>query len=412
MAALEFRSPSRDELRDFFEPVVSAYGLDATEDDYRYEELTYEDGRSFGALDEGVWVGGSGAYTFDVTVPGGAQVAASGVTMVGVAPTHRRRGILTTMMRWLHDDAVRRGEPLAVLTASEASIYRRFGYGVATDDARITVPSRAVVFDPPLHDDGRFRRLDPHQGTAVLEGVYEQVRLRRTGWFNRGAGWWERLRLDPTDARAGDSKLFAVVHEDASGTPDGFATWRISQNHADNRVADDTVVLDELVALDADVELAIWQFLAGIDLTTSIRWNGAPMDLPLRWRMVEPRQLHLRGRSDWMWARLLDVPAALAARRYLVAGDLVLHVDDPFHPEAAGTYRLKGSPDGAECERVDDARPDLSLGAPELGAVYLGGAAPSLYASAGRIVEHAPGALERADAMFVTHPAPYCPLMF
>ena len=203
MAALEFRSPSRDELREFFEPVVSSYGLDATEDDYRYEELTYEDSRSFGALDEGVWVGGSGAYTFDVTVPGGAQVAASGVTMVGVAPTHRRRGILTTMMRWLHDDAVRRGEPLAVLTASEASIYRRFGYGVATDDARITVPSRAVVFDPPLHDDGRFRRLDPHQGTAVLEAVYEQVRLRRTGWFNRGAGWWERLRLDPTDARRG-----------------------------------------------------------------------------------------------------------------------------------------------------------------------------------------------------------------
>jgi len=128
--------------------------------------------------------------------------------------------------------------------------------------------------------------------------------------------------------------------------------------------------------------------------------------------MVEPRQLHLRGRSDWMWARLLDVPAALAARRYLVAGDLVLHVDDAFHPEAAGTYRLKGSPDGAECERVDDARPDLSLGAPELGAIYLGGVAPSLYATAGRIVEHAPGALERADAMFVTHPAPYCPLMF
>ena len=412
MAALELRSPSRSELREFFGPVMSGFGLDSTDDDFRFEELTYEEGRSVGALDEGVWVGGSGAYSFDVTVPGGAQVAASGITMVGVAPTHRRRGILTSMMRWLHEDAVRRGEPLALLTASESSIYRRFGYGVATDIARVSVPSRAVTFDPPLRVEGGFRRVDLHADTSVLERVYDQVRLCRPGWFNRNDGWWARLRLDPTAARDGASKLFAAVHEDAAGVPDGFATWRIAEGHADDRVAAATVVIDELVAIDTDVELAIWQFLANIDLATTLSWNGAPVDLPLRSRLVEPRQLHQRGRSDWAWARLLDVPAALAARRYPVAGDLVLQVDDAFRPASGGTFRLKGSPDGAECERVDDARPDLVLGAPELGAIYLGGNAASLLGAVDRIVERSPGALARADAMFVTHPAPHCPLMF
>ena len=247
----------------------------------------------------------------------------------------------------------------------------------------------------------------------MLEGVYEQVRLRRTGWFNRGAGWWERLRLDPTDARAGDSKLFAVVHEDSSGAPDGFATWRISQNHADNRVADDTVVLDELVALDADVELADLAVPGG---------NRPHHQHPLERRPDGPavEVAHGRDRASstcgaaptgcGRGSSTCRPPSPHGATSWRATW--LLHVDDAFHPAAAGTYRLKGSPDGAECERVDDARPDLSLGAPELGAMYLGGVAPSLYASAGRIVEHAPGALERADAMFVAHPAPYCPLMF
>ena len=84
------------------------------------------------AVDEGRIVGGAGAFSFRTTVPGGAVVPSAGVTVVGVLPTHRRRGILRSMMRLQLDDAHERGEALATLFASEETIYGRYGYGRAT----------------------------------------------------------------------------------------------------------------------------------------------------------------------------------------------------------------------------------------------------------------------------------------
>ena len=76
-------------------------------------------------------VGGAGAFPFELTIPGGT-VPCGGVTVVGVLPTHRRRGVLTAMMRAQLEDIRDRGEPIAALWASEEVIYRRFGYGLAS----------------------------------------------------------------------------------------------------------------------------------------------------------------------------------------------------------------------------------------------------------------------------------------
>ena len=417
MADLDYRSPTRDELADFFAVSLHAYGMNATDDEIHHEALVYEQGRSYGAQDNDRWVAGAGAFSLEVTVPGGVQVAAAGITMIGVAPTHRRRGILTTLIRQLHEDAILRGEFLAVLTASEASIYRRFGYGVAAESARLEVPTDAIEYDPPLDTGGSFRLVDPHVDTTELAELYDRFRRIRVGHFARPDTWWAKVRHDPRSGREHGTQLFAVIHTDEMGTPDGYATWRIRVHTSDARVATNTAAIIELIGLSADVELALWHFLAKIDLVTTLVWDIAPIDVPLRWRLPEPRRMHITRRTDWMWARLLDVPGALAARTYAVPGTIVIAVDDPRLPACGGVFRLSVNASGtAGCTRLDVAEgentADLRMNMADLSSIYFGGVAPSMLAAAGRITTESPAAIALADAIFVSQPAPHCPIEF
>ena len=417
MVDLDYQSPNREELAEFFAVPLHAYGMNATDDEIHHEALVYEQGRSYGAKDNDRWVAGAGAFSLELTVPGSAQVAAAGITMIGVAPTHRRRGILTTLIRQLHEDAMQRGEFLAVLTASEASIYRRFGYGVAAESARLRVPTDAIEFDPPLEVTGTFRLVEPHVVTTELAEVFDRYRRNRSGHFARPDTWWAKVRHDPRSGREHGTQLFAVIHRDASGSPDGYATWRVRVHTSDARIATNTVAIVELVGLSADIELALWQFLAQIDLATTLTWDIAPVDVPLRWRLPEPRRMHITRRTDWMWARLLDVPQALAARTYAVPGTLVIAVDDPRIPTCGGVFRLVVDASGiAECTRVNtenrEDAVDLQMAVAELSSIYFGGVAPSMLAAAGRITTETPAALALADTMFVTQPAPHCPIEF
>jgi predicted acetyltransferase len=420
MSPPEFRQPRADEIPDFFRVSLQGYGMDASDEEIAHEQLVNEVDRSFGALDDGRWVGSSGAFSFELTLPGGALVPASGITMVGVGPTHRRRGILTTMLRWLHDDAVRRGEPLAILTASEASNYPRFGYGVATEACRLRIPADVVAFDPPLVDSGSFATVDPHVGTGDFAAIYDRVRRSSPGWLRRRDGEWAQVRDDPPSGRDGRTPLRAVVHRDVLGAPDGYATWRIAMREGEDRVADNTLHIEELVAESADVEVALWQFLANIDLVTSLVWARGPAEPAIRWRLVEPRQLRTEQRFDLVWARLLDVAAVLAARTYGAAATLTFEVHDAFRPESAGTFRLhvSGRGETGTCERIAGAdaasgpAPDLTLAMPDLSSIALGGIAPSTLAAAGRITPRSSDVLDLADALFTTPSPPYSPLEF
>ncbi len=423
MASHSFQQPSLDDLRDYFVPIFGSYGLDSFEDLHHHEALVHEDGRSLGALDGGRWVGGGGAFSFEVTLPGDVQVPAAGITMIGVAATHHRRGIGRHVLEWLHDDAVKRGEVMAVLTASESSIYRRFGYGVATESTSLAVPCDRIVFDPPVIDRGTLRSVDLHADTTLLDAVYDRARRQRTGNFARNDDWWARVRHDPRYDRNGASALRAVAHVDDIGSPDGYVTWRVRNVTSDARNADNTLIIDELVGLTPDVEATLWSFLAGIDLATTVEWHNAPTDAAWRWRLVEPRQLHRRLTADWMWAHLLDIPAVLSTRRYRAPGRLVLSVTDPSHPATAGTFELTvdGAPDAVgwfsgRCERIDTAprasdQVDLTLDVADLSTMAFGAVAPSLLAAAGKMQAHA-ASLALADTLFVSHQAAHCPRMF
>ncbi|MGW3040154.1 GNAT family N-acetyltransferase [Kitasatospora sp. NPDC001159] len=350
-------------------------------------------------------VGTAGAYSFELTLPGGTLVPAPGVTAVGVLPSHRRQGVLTAMMRHQLTELRARGEFLSVLLASEALIYGRFGYGPATYTQRLTVPrhraaltpSRArAAADAPVTgtDTGSVEVLRRAECGEVLEEVYDRYRRAQPGALSRPRRWWALGAGQPPIAPA---PRYVAVHRDADGVPDGYASyWR----------DDDTLTVDEIIATDDAVHTALARFALEHDLITQIVFKHFPPEHPLRWQLVDFNAGQLSNHTDWLWVRLLDVPRALTSRGWFSDGELVLDVDDPFLGEH-GRYLLTVRDGKAECVPTDRG-PDLSLDVRDLGSVYLGGTAPSTLVRAGHIRAHRPGAAALADALFRAERPPHC----
>ena len=407
----ELRVPDEGDFEAFMLPVWRGFGYPAPEPEAMADERSvWERERSIGAVDGEEWVGGAGAYSLRLTVPGGAQTPVAGVTMVGVATTHRRQGILTALMRRQLDDVAERGELIAALTASETSIYGRYGYGWATATTEVELERDRSAFRVEPQAPGRLRVLPTADALEPVRAAYDRCITRRAGTMSRDEGYWKIQLGDAPRRRDGNSAMYVVVHEDAEGRPDGFVTYRIAFRWHES-LPDNTVVVLDLVGADPEVEAVLWGYLLSIDLASRIRFANRPVDDPIRWRLVEPRRLRTRELVDYLWLRILDVPGALALRTYGATDALVLDVVEGFRPASGGRFRLDGSPAGAECAATT-APPDLVLGPEELGSIYLGGIAPSALAAAGRIQEATPGAVARADAMFLTATAPFNGTMF
>ncbi|GGL69683.1 UPF0256 protein [Streptomyces fumigatiscleroticus] len=370
-----------------------------------WNSLTETD-RCIGVWDGGDCVGTAGAFRFRVTVPGGASVAAAGVSMVSVAATHRRRGVLTSMMRRQLDDVRSWAEPLAVLTASEPAIYGRFGYGAATFQLNAEIDTDRVALAVPAGTDGvRVRYAAPADVLDACEAVYARLVPRRPGLLARRPGW-ERLRLlDPESARDGASPLQCAVAE-RDGEVTGYARFRVKPDWTDAGPSG-AVVLDDLAGLDPVTEAALWRFLFDIDLTSTLRARGRPVDEGWQYQVSDIRRCRPRLR-DGMYVRLVEVGAALEARTYQAPLDVVLEVEDAFCPWNAGRWRLTGDSKGASCERTRDAA-DLALSVRELGAAYLGGVSLHGLAAAGRVRELRQGALAEASLGFGSAVAPWLP---
>ncbi|MBB2948119.1 putative acetyltransferase [Actinoplanes lutulentus] len=346
------------------------------------EAEVYETERSLVADDRGTVVGHADAFTRDLTVPG-AVVPAAHVSGVGVLPTHRRRGILTRLMhRQLREIAEAGREPLAVLWASETKIYPRFGYGPASNRLVLSIMNREVRLPaPPAAPTGHLRMGDPKELLADIGKVYEQLRPSRVGWASRDDRWWRYVLSDLKEKREGATQLRAVVHEGPGG-PTGYALWRAKDQWTDHG-PDSEVRVREVAAADPETYQALWRFLLGIDLTRRVNYSLGALDEPLQYLVDEPRRLAPRV-SDGLWIRLVDLPAALAARRYLTDVDVVLEVTDPILEQNSGRWRLIGGPDGAVCTRTTEPA-DLVCSVTDLGAAYLGSASLSTLAAAGRV---------------------------
>lgn len=399
------RPVGEDEFETWARMVSDTYGSDLSDEELAHERAATELHRTIAAFDGPAPVGGAAAHTRVLTVPG-AVLPVAGVTWVGVTPTHRRRGILTSMMRrqltGLHATG---GEPIAVLRPSEAAIYGRFGYGPATQGARLRCEKRALRFRPGTDfGDGTIRLLGRDQARPRIETLYDRVRTGTVGWPGRNGNSWDGRLTDRPETRGGASALRFALHHDADGRTTGYALYRIGQDPAGSD--GNAVQVVELATVSPQAYAALWRFLAGIDLVSWIEYEGA-VDEALPHLLTDPRAVR-SAPVDRLWVRLVDVGRALAARRYATALDLVLDVEDAFCPWNTGRYRLRADHDTAFCERTH-APADLRLTAAELGAAYLGGTTLASLASAGLVRELRPGALTRATAAFRADREPFYP---
>lgn len=358
------------------------------------ERATFEPERCLVVEDAGTIVGHASALTRDLTVPG-AVVPAAHVTLVGVAPTHRRRGLLTRMMhRQLREIATR--EPLAVLWASETKIYSRFGYGQAAQRLRLEIATNEVHL-PGTPARGTLRLAELDAARKDLEAIYDSLRPTRVGWSSRGGAWWKTVLSDIPEHRNGATPLNAVIYETPEG-PAGYALWR-SKGNWTRQGPEGEVQVREVVAADPDAYLALWRFLLSIDLTRHVSVRYAALDEPLQYLVDEPRRLD-PAIGDGLWLRITDVPRALASRRYAGPLDVVLGVTDDVLESNTGRWRLIVDEAGVgRCERTESAV-DLECTVLELGTAYLGAVSLSALAAAGKVRELTPGSLRRASVSF------------
>ena len=350
-------------------------------------------------------VGGAGAFPFELTVPGGT-VRCGGVTVVGVLPTHRRRGILTAMMRAQLDDIRDRGEPVAALWASEEVIYRRYGYGLASLSGEMSLPTGYAGLRQPPDERAAARLVPLDEAKDVIAPIYDRVRAGTPGMLTRTGTWWETRNLsDPPDRRQGGGEKNVVVL-DLDGEPAGYALYRIHTKFESGAAAGHVDVIEAL----ADGPVAtreLWRVLLDMDWKATLKAYLLPIDHPLVHLLSYPRRMQLRI-GDGLWVRLVDVGAALSARAYGSAEPVVLEVEDAFLPANAGRWRLAGG----VAERTDE-EPDVALDVGELGAVYLGGFTFGELVRSGQVRELREGGAARADAVFLHEaPKPWCPEIF
>jgi len=360
--------------------------------------------RMHAAWEDGQIVGGAGAFPFTMSVPGG-MLACGGTTVVGVAPTHRRRGVLRAMMRAHLDDVHERGEPIAALWASEETIYGRFGYGPAAYAGEVNIPKEYVDYVAPRERAGRIRLIETAEAQEKFPALWDGMARERPGMFIRSNDWWElRALRDPPERRGGAGpKRLALLELD--GAPAGYAIYRHKMDWEDG-VSSGKVLVVEAIAPEAAALAELWRYLLDIDWIASITSWLLPPDHPLFFVLAQTRRMRYRV-GDGLWVRLVDVGAALSGRRYPQGGELVFDVSDSFCPWNEGRWRLA---DG-DAERTE-ADADLALDVSTLGAAYLGGISFAQLAQGGNVQELKPGAIERADGIFRHGLHPWCPEIF
>jgi predicted acetyltransferase len=406
---MDLRPVAAAELPAFLRAAETAFHEDLHPADLALHEGRFEPDRSLAVLDGEDIVATTTIFSRELTIPG-ATVPAACVSEVGVLATHRRRGLLTRLMRRQLDDVRARGEALAVLWASEPAIYGRFGYGIAAFSAEIRLRTAGMRLQSTVPAPaGRMRLVDPAGAVEEIAPLYDRVRRRRVGHLDRSAAWWAKRVHDPEHRRRGAGPLRAAVHEGPGGKVDGYALYAV-RSGMDLEGPDGEVVVRELVAGDPAATAAMWGYLLGLDLTRRLTWEIAPADEPLSVLLAGPGRPRVSTYEN-LWVRLVDAGAALAARRYAAPVELVFEVDDAFCPWNTGRWRLEGDAGDARCARTD-APADLALSAADLGSAYLGGPAFAALADAGRVRELRPGALAESDVAFGIARRPWCPEIF
>ena len=404
---MEFRAITPEEIDPFFTSLSTAFA-DARPDpdEVQSDKEVIEADRSFAAFDDGRIVGCASAISQRMVVPGGAFVPTAGITMVGVLPTHRRRGILRELMGMLLDQAAERGEPLATLYASQAAIYGRFGFGHAAMHLSFDVALDRVSWAPGTEARGRVQILPRDDALPLMRKVYDAAIVGRPGAVELDDRW---LRVGFWESSKDDERQFYAIHEDDDGVADAFAMYNVKHEwprglpHLEMKVR-------RIVTTTPESNASLWRYLFDVDLVSRVRVEARPIDDPLLLQLTEPRAIRPEV-DDGLFLRPMDVAAALEARAYAADGRVVLGITDETVPSNDGAFELVVEGGTGVC-RSTTAAPDIVGSIHAVGSVYLGGFTWATLAAAGRVQERTPGALERADAMCRCDRAPWPVLYF
>ncbi|MGW6120924.1 GNAT family N-acetyltransferase [Nocardia sp. NPDC055165] len=370
----------------------AGFGMRYGSDENEYRGAVFPVERSLVAVEGDRIVGHTVDRTMTITVPGERTVRACGVSGVAVAPTHRRRGILRELYRAQHARTEADGLPLTIFTASEGTIYGRFGYEVAVLDTAISIDPRRAEFRSTTPDPGGVTLETLHEAASRIREIYERWQQVTAGAQVRPDAKWDLFFADIERHRHGATTLFVLLHAD------GYALYRRSRR--ENR---DIASVWELRAVTPDAHAALWRVLLGMDLVDTVEAEIADDD-PLAYMLTDPRTVQMTHRGDALWARVMDVPAALTARAYRADLDTVVAVRDPFR-DAGGNFALRIRDGVAECEpttRTATLGFDINI----LGALYFGAHRAKTFAAAHRIAVEDPKALRAFDEAFTTDRAP------
>lgn len=365
--------------------------------------------RSWGVRDGARWVGTLRTEPRMVSVPGTGDgtrdLRADALTNVSVAATHRRRGLMSRMLTSSLRAARARGDAISILIAAEWPIYGRFGYAPATLSADYVLRRHRAGSTPVIGDSSCVRQVELDEVAQLASTLYADARRRRAGQVDRDAEWWNRILGRDGGAPADGLAQNWFVH-DGDGAPDGLLGWKASGAFSFIPPLGAVEVWDLVTASDAAYR-DLWSYLVGIDGVDEVRVHNRPVDEPLRWLLPDARTLVMTEQVDFLWLRLLDVPAALAARRYATPGEIVLEVrDEGVFDVASGRYRLSVQGDEVDCHRTE-RDVDLQITQRALASIYLGGFRPHELGLSGAVVQRTPGALARAALMFSTALAPW-----
>ena len=391
------RPIEESELETWYLVVTGAEGRDLLDDELKYGSMGVHLDRTLAAFDGGEMVGSAHDEVLDMTVPGGNTLRSGLVGYVGTMPTHRRRGILTALMRRQLEDLYEEGVPLAHLQASESIIYGRFGYGIGAYCEDWTIERHHTAFGRDFPRTGVASFVSPGEMREIFPEVYGRANAGRPGMVPMSEHRWNARLWDLEFTRGGDSMYFHVVYED-NGSVDGYVTYRLRQN---------TLIVKDLMAATYPAYAALWRFCFDVDLRTETIARDRPVDDPIHWILADPRRLR-RSVRDGVWLRLVDIDKALAARSYATIGTLVIEVEDSTCTWNEGRYSIDAGSEGAHISRTT-AEPDIVMPASCLATCYLGAASASSLERAGRIEARSDGAVALADLMFATSKQPWSP---
>ena len=395
---LEMRAITADEFESWARAESRAHSnrlADDPDDLLPHFDLT----RSIAAFQNGNIVGGAHSHLLEMSIPGGVATVA-GVSNVAVQPTHRRQGIMSSMMRHQLDGIHERGEPLAALFASESAIYGRFGYGVGSQNEYWTLERHHNTYARTCESPGRIVFIDPADIVAEFPDVFRRGTAGRPAVFQRATHHWQRDAQLPEHREGGPGGLFYAAYVE-NGKIDGYVTYRTRRP---------ALTVNELMAATPAANAALWRFCFDMDLIERTEAIKRPLDDPMPWLLADPRRLQ-RSVRDGLWLRIVDAAAALELRQYLTGDRLTLEVRDDFCPWNSACLRLDASLEGAEC-RVVASSPDLTVPIGALAPAYTGAATFTTLAQAGLVTEHTAGALLRADRMFAVQLKPWTPYNF